>query len=194
MAREVLGKRSKIMKKTNNAKKTVKKTVKKQKRRKIRPPKGAKTRSIGMNVLLKSLREVEAQFGKKATMASSLLDMVGQGEKAYGFLTGTMDNGWDVTVGLFNGKARYARFKKRRGTKWTEGDLRAVWMQIGPLSNWKKSDDPDYFDYTEKQGDNVVATATGWQTAARSRAFIYVPAVPNEIGIIPDRAAVDQKP
>src|SRR5206468_10023552 len=143
-----------------------------------------------MNVLLKSLREVEAQFGKKATMASSLLDMVGQVEKAYGFLTGTMDNGWDVTVGLFNGKARYARFKKRRGTKWTEGDLRAVWMQIGPLSNWKKSDDPDYFDYTEKQGDNVVVTATGWQTAERSCSFIYVTGVHKVDVIILDRAVI----
>ena len=147
-----------------------------------------------MNLLLKSLPEIEAHFGKKATIASNLLDMVGQGERAYGFLTGTMDNGWDVTVGLFNAKSRYARFKKRRGTKWTEGDLRSVWMQIGPYSNWKKSDDPDYFDYTEKQGDNVVATATGWQTPTRTRAFIYVPDVPGETGLMPDRTAVDQKP
>ena len=151
--------------------------------------------SGNMNILLKSKPEVEKHFGKKATMASNLLDMVGQGEKAYGILTGTMDNGWDVTVGFFNDKARYTRFKKRRGTKWTEADLRAVWMQIGPLSNWKKSaDDPDYFDYTEKEGDKVVATATGWQTPTRSRAFIYVPDVPGEIGIIPDRTAVDEKP
>jgi hypothetical protein len=182
------------MKKQTIRKRHLKKTGRKQKQRNSRPPKRAKTHSISMNVLLRSLGEVEAQFGKKATMASSLLDMVRQGEKAYGFLTGTMDSGWDVTVGLFNGKARYARFKKRRGTKLTEGDLRAVWMQIGPLSNWKKSDDPDYFDYTEKQGDNVVAAATGWQTPVRSRAFIYVPIVPNEVGILPDRTAVDQKP
>src|SRR5207244_7242741 len=47
----------------------------------------------GMNILLKSLPEVEAHFGKKATMAPNLLDMVGQGEKAYGFLTGTHDDG-----------------------------------------------------------------------------------------------------
>ena len=79
-----------------------------------------------MNLLLKSLPEIEVHFGKKATIASNLLDMVGQGERAYGFLTGTMDNGWDVTVGLFNAKSRYTRFKKRRGTKWTEGDLRSV--------------------------------------------------------------------
>lgn len=65
--------------------------------------------------------------------------------------------------------------------------------QIGPYSNWKKSDDPEYFDYTEKQGDTVVATATGWQTPTRTRAFVYVPDVPGEIGIMPDRTAVDQK-
>jgi hypothetical protein len=46
-----------------------------------------------MNILLKSLPEVEKQFGKKATMATNLLDMVGQGERAFGFLTGTMDDG-----------------------------------------------------------------------------------------------------
>ena len=59
-----------------------------------------------MNILLKSLPEVEKQFGKKATMATNLLDMVGQGERAFGFLTGTMDDGWSVTVGFFNDKAR----------------------------------------------------------------------------------------
>jgi hypothetical protein len=64
----------------------------------------------------------------------------------------------------------------------------------GRIRIGEKSDDPDYFDYTEKQGDTVVATATGWQTPARARAFIYVPDVPNEIGIIPDKTAVDQKP
>jgi len=148
-----------------------------------------------MNILLKSLREVEAHFKKKATMASNLLDMVGQGEKAHGFLTGTMDDGWDVTVGFFNDKARYVRFKKRTATKWTEGDLRAVLMQIGPYSNWSRSPaDSDYFDYAEKQGDDVIASATGWQTPARERIFIYVPTVPGEFGIIPDKTAIDQKP
>ncbi len=148
-----------------------------------------------MNILLKSLREVEADFKKKATMASNLLDMVGQGEKAHGFLTGTMDDGWDVTVGFFNDKARYVRFKKRTATKWTEGDLRAVLMQIGPYSNWSRSPaDSDYFDYAEKPGDDVIASATGWQTPAHTRAFIYVPVVPGEIGIMPDKTAVDQKP
>ena len=68
-----------------------------------------------MNVLLKSLSEVEVQFGKKATMAPSLLDMVAEGEKAYGLLTGTMDNGWDVTVGLFNGKSALREVQEAQG-------------------------------------------------------------------------------
>jgi hypothetical protein len=148
-----------------------------------------------MNILLKSLKELEAHFAKKATMASNLLDMVGQGEKAYGFLTGTMDDGWDVTVGFFKDGARYVRFKKRTATKWTDRDLRAVLMQIGPYANWSRTPaDSDDVDYTEKQGDNIVATATGWQTPNRKRAFIYVPDVPGDTGIMPDPTAIDQKP
>jgi hypothetical protein len=146
-----------------------------------------------MNILLKSLAEVEAHFGKKSTMASNLLDMVGQGERAYGFLTGSMDSGWDITVGFFNAKARYANFKKRTASKWTEGDLRSVLMQIGPYSNWSHEAGSDYFDYTEKQGDTVIVTATGWQTPPRTYAFIYIPDIPGEIGIAPDKTALDQK-
>ena len=55
-----------------------------------------------MNILLKAKKEVEAHFGKKATMATNLLNMVGQGEKAFGFLTGDMDAGFEITVGFFN--------------------------------------------------------------------------------------------
>ncbi|MDQ3197661.1 MAG: hypothetical protein M3Q46_00495 [Verrucomicrobiota bacterium] len=46
-----------------------------------------------MNILLRSKPEAETQFGKKATIAPNLLNMVAQGEKAYGFLTGTLDAG-----------------------------------------------------------------------------------------------------
>ncbi|HME89066.1 MAG TPA: hypothetical protein VKE30_07655 [Chthoniobacterales bacterium] len=145
-----------------------------------------------VNILLKSLAQVEEHFRKKAMIAPNLLDMVGQGEKAYLFLTGTMDDGWDVTVGMFNDKARYVRFKKRTASKWTDADSRAVLMQIGPYRNWQVSG--EYVDYTEKEGDKVVATATGWLTPERKRAFIYVPDVPGEVGVIPDRTAVDQKP
>ena len=41
-----------------------------------------------MNVLLESKSEVETHSGKQATMALSLLDMVTEGERAYGFLLG----------------------------------------------------------------------------------------------------------
>jgi hypothetical protein len=145
-----------------------------------------------MNILLQSLAQVEAHFGKTSTFEPNLLDMVAQGEEARGFLTGTMDDGWEVRVGFFNDKARYVRFKKRTATKWTDGDLRAVLMQIGPYRNWQISG--DYVDYTEQQGDNVVATATGWQTPARQRAFIYVPDVPGDVAIVADQTSIDQKP
>ena len=146
-----------------------------------------------MNILLKSLTQVEKQFGKKATMAPNLLDMVGEGEKAFGFLLGSMDDGWDVRVGFFNDKARYAAFKKRTASHWNDGDLRAVLMQIGPFANWSHPSGSDFFDYAEKQGDNVVAEATGWQTPVRTYAFAYVPAVEGEVGLAPDKNAVDQK-
>jgi hypothetical protein len=95
---------------------------------------------------------------------------------------------------LFNDKARYVRFKKRTATKWTEADMRTVLMQIGPYPNWSRQPaDSDYFDYAEKQGDTLIASATGWQTPARTRVFIYIPVVSGEIGIMPDKNAVDQK-
>lgn len=145
-----------------------------------------------MNILLKSLAQVEKQFGKKATMATNLLDMVGQGERAFGFLTGTMDDGWSITIGIFNDKVRYACYKKRTASHWTEGDLRAVLMQIGPFSNWTHQAGSDYVDYAEKQGDTVVE-ATGWQSPSRTYAFVYVPVVEGDVGLTPDKNAVDQK-
>ena len=126
-------------------------------------------------------------------MAISLLDMVGQGERAFGFLLGSMTDGFDVTVGFFNDKARYASFKKRTATLWNEGDVRAILSQIGRFSNWSYKAGSDYFDYEEKSGDNVVAEATGWQTPARTYAFVYVSDVDGEIAIMPDKTALDQK-
>src|SRR5215471_10082095 len=110
-----------------------------------------------MNILLKTKRDAEAHFGKKATIAISLLGMVDLGEKAFGFLTGGMDGGWDITVGFFNEKARYIAFKKRTGTKWSEGDLRTVLTQIGRYKDWSFEANPEYFDYIEKKGDEIVA-------------------------------------
>ena len=38
--------------------------------------------------------------------------MVGQGEEAYSFLTGEMDEGFEITAGFFNVKARYVAIKR----------------------------------------------------------------------------------
>jgi hypothetical protein len=146
-----------------------------------------------MHILLQTKKDAETHFGKKATMAPNLLGMVAQGEEAFGFLTGDMSQGFEITVGFFNGKARYVAFKKRTGTPWGEGDLRAALMQIGKYSNWSVKSSSDFFDYVEKNGKEIIAEATGWQTPRRRYAFAYVPDVPGEIGIIPDKTAIDQK-
>ena len=146
-----------------------------------------------MNLLLQTKQDAETHFGKKATMAPNLLGMVAQGEKAFGFLTGDMTEGFDITVGFFNGKARYIALKKRTGTLWGEGDLRAALMQIGKYSNWTIKPGSDFFDYAEKDGKKIVAEATGWQTPRRHYCFAYVPDVPGEVGLLPDKTAVDQK-
>jgi hypothetical protein len=146
-----------------------------------------------MNLLLQTKQDAEKRFGKKATMAPNLLGMVAEGEKAYGFLTGDMSEGFEITIGLFNGKVRYAAFKKRSGTTWGEGDLRAVLMQIGKYSNWSVKPGADFFDYVEKNGKDIVAEATGWQTPRRRYALVYVADVPGEIGLLPDKTAIDQK-
>jgi hypothetical protein len=146
-----------------------------------------------MNILLQSKKAVEAHFGKKATMATNLLDMVGEGEQAFGFLMGSMDAGYEITVGFFNDKSRYVSFRKRSGKKWDESDLRSVLMQIGSYSNWSSKPGSDFFDYVEKNGDKIVAEATGWNTPKRKYAFVYVPTVPGEFGLIPDRSSIDPK-
>ena len=142
-----------------------------------------------MNILLQSKSDVEKHFGKKATMATNLLGMVSQGEKASGFL----EAAFDVTVGFFNDRARYVAFKKRSGKKWEESDLRSVLMQIGTFSNWSSTPGSDFFDYAEKSEGKIVAEATGWQTPKRRYAFIYIPVVTGQVGIIPDRSSIDPK-
>src|SRR4051794_13057353 len=98
-----------------------------------------------MNILLQDKKAVEKHFGKKATMAPNLLGMVGQGEEAFGFLTGDMSEGFEITVGFFKGRARYIAFAKRTGTPWGEGDLRAALTQIGRYSNWEIDAHSDFF-------------------------------------------------
>jgi hypothetical protein len=146
-----------------------------------------------MNLLLQTKEDAETHFGKKATMAPNLLGMVGQGEKAFGFLTGDMAQGFDITIGYFNEKARYIAFKKRTGTPWGESDLRAALMQIGKYSNWSVKASSEFFDYAEKDGKKVIAEATGWQSPRRHYCFAYVADVPGEIGLMPDKTAIDQK-
>ena len=146
-----------------------------------------------MNLLLQSRQAAEQHFGKSATMAPNLLGMTGEGEKSFSFLTGDMSEGFEVTFGFFNDKARYVAFQKRSGTTWNEGDLRATLMQIGDYANWSVKPSSDYFDYVEKAGKNVVAEATGWQTPRRRYLFVYVPNVPGEIGLIPDKTAIDHR-
>jgi len=145
-----------------------------------------------MKILLQTKEEVETHFGEKATVAPNLLGMVGQGEEASGFLTGDMSEGFDITVGFFNGKARYVAFKKRTGTPWGEGDLRAVLSQIGKYSNWSVKPASEFLDYVEKRKRGVI-NAAGWQVPRRRYAFVYIPDVPAEIGITPDKTAIDQK-
>lgn len=146
-----------------------------------------------MNILLQTKEEVETRFGKKATMAPNLLSMMDQSEEACGFLAGDMSEGFDVTVGFLKGKARYIAFTKRTGTPWGEGDLRAVLSQIGKYSNWSVKPASEFFDYTEKRKRGAINEATGWYVPRRRYAFVYVPDVPGEIGIMPDKAAIDQK-
>lgn len=105
-----------------------------------------------MNILLQTKQDAEVHFGKKAIMAPNLLGMVGEGEKAFGFLTGDISQGFEITVGFFNEKARYVAFKKRTGTTWGEGDLRASLMQIGKYSDWSVKSGAEFFDYAEKVG------------------------------------------
>jgi hypothetical protein len=50
--------------------------------------------------------------------------------KGHSYFNGDMNEGFDITVGFFNGLARYIAFKKRSGTAWGAGDFRAAFMQI----------------------------------------------------------------
>ncbi|MFL6515824.1 MAG: hypothetical protein ACJ8M1_12465 [Chthoniobacterales bacterium] len=146
-----------------------------------------------MNLLLENKQAAEQHFGKSAVMAPNLLGMIGQGEKSFAFYTGDMTQGFEVTFGFFNDKARYVAFQKRSGTPWGEGDLRAVLMQIGDYSNWAVKASSDFVDYVEKSGKQVVAEATGWQSPRRRYVFVYVPQVPGEVGIMPDKTAIDHR-
>jgi hypothetical protein len=101
-----------------------------------------------------------------------------------------MDEGFEIMVGFFNDKARYDAFKKRTGTPWGEGDLRAALMQIEKYSNWSVKLASEFFDYAEKRKKGVVSEATGWQTPRRRYAFVYIPDIGGEIGIMSDKRSL----
>jgi len=66
-------------------------------------------------------------------------------------------------------------------------------MQIGDYSNWEIKAKSEFFDYIEKSGKQVVAEATGWYSPSRRYAFAYVPYIPGEVGLLPDKTAIDHK-
>lgn len=146
-----------------------------------------------MNVLLKSKAELEKFFGKKSTMTPNLLGMNLQGEKAYRFSAAGMNQGYEITVGFFNDKARYAAFKRKSSGPWSEADTRATLMQIGPWEFWASKPGSDFFDYLEKEADKVTGSATGWHTPKKKYSFVYLPVVAGETAIAPDKSAVDSK-
>ena len=69
--------------------------------------------------------------------------------------------------------------------------MRMGMLQIGRLSNWSITS--DFADYTEKEGENVIAEATGWQSPARKYSFFYVPTLRGEVPILPDKSSLDLK-
>lgn len=104
-----------------------------------------------------------------------------------------MNEGFEITIGLYNDVVRYAAFKKMSSKKWEEGDIRVCLMHIGPFQCWASKPGPEYFDYAEKTGEKVLAEATGWYSQKYKYAFIYVPVVEGQVAIIPDRSALDKK-
>ena len=145
-----------------------------------------------MNLLLQTKQDAETHFGKKATIAPNLLGMVAQGEKAFGFLTGDMTEGFDITVGFFNGKARYIALKKRTGTLWGEGDLRARSCRSASIRTGRSSRARTFL-ITSRKTARKSSRRLPAGTPRRHYCFAYVPDVPGEVGLLPDKTAVDQK-
>lgn len=146
-----------------------------------------------MNVLLGSKADAEAHFGSKSVMAINLLGMNFQGEKAWKFTPTGMNEGHEVTIGLFNDKVRYVAFKKMSSKPWDEGDIRSCLMHIARYSAWSIKPGSEYFDCSEKDGEKVIVEATGWYSARYRHAFIYVPVLAGEVAISPDRSSLDPK-
>jgi len=123
-------------------------------------------------------------------LTPNLLGMNVQGEKAFKITSESMNEGYEVIFGFFNDKARYALFRKVSPKPWEEADMRVGMLQIGRLKNWSITS--DFADYTEKEGENVIAEATGW-SPARKYSFFYVPTLRGEVPILPDKSSLDLK-
>ena len=91
--------------------------------------------------------------------------------------------------------ARRATLPSKNGParRGGEGDLRTALMQIGKFSDWSVKPNAEFFDYEEKKNRVVTAEASGWQTPRRRYAFVYVADVPGDVGLLPDKTAIDQK-
>jgi hypothetical protein len=65
-------------------------------------------------------------------------------------------------------------------------------LQIGRLKNWSRIAS-NFVDYAEREGEDIVAEATGWQSPARKYSFFYVPSLRGEVPILPDKSSLDLK-
>jgi hypothetical protein len=145
-----------------------------------------------MNILLLSKAEIEKAFQTTMVLTPNLLGMNLRGEKAFKIPSQSMNEGYEIIFGFFNDKARYVLFRKVSPKRWEAGDLRVGMLQIGRLKNWSRITS-DFVDYAEKEGQEIVAEATGWQSPARKYSFFYVPSLRGEVPILPDKSSLDLK-
>jgi hypothetical protein len=145
-----------------------------------------------MNILLLSKAEIEKAFQTTMVLTPNLLGMNFRGEKAFKIPSQSMNEGYEVIFGFFNDKARYVLFRKVSPKPWDKGDMRVGMLQIGRLKHWSPITS-DFVDYAEKEGEEIVAEATGWQSPARKYSFFYVPSLRGEVPILPDKSSLDLK-
>ena len=145
-----------------------------------------------MNILLQSKAEIEKTFQTTTVLTPNLLGMNLRGEKAFKIPSQSMNEGYEVIFGFFNDKARYLLFRKVSPKAWEEADMRVGMLQIGRFKNWSQITS-DFVDYAEKEGENILAEATGWQSPTRKYCFFYVPSLRGEVPILPDKSSLDLK-
>ena len=66
-------------------------------------------------------------------------------------------------------------------------------MQIGKYSNWSVKPASEFFDYAEKRKKGVVGRGYWLANAEAALRVCLYPDVGGEIGIMPDKTAIDQK-